>query len=251
MASVLSQKYVRIIFTCVAIIVFNPSTDIVVNAKPQIRENQDWILPASRDETENKNTFKFPQILDALNKWWPFNSEKTFIPAINPNELLKRVGIVPKGDGEEGNWLIFENNENENVLENKENLESNENVDNTFLNTNRIEEWSNSIPEKIKKSIDSMKSDFFNATERVKHHFDKARDSLISNVKEVFKISNDDTKLPKESTNTNGVDFLEEKVFQPVTKFVDSLGIEEKLSKFYSKYFDQEKVPFKKSFGYP
>ena len=53
------------------------------------------------------------------------------------------------------------------------------------------------------------------------------------------------------STNTNGVDFLEEKVFQPVTNFVDSLGIEEKLSKFYSKYFDQEKVPFKKSFGYP
>jgi len=237
MTSVISQTYLRIIFTCVAIFVLNPSKDIAVNAKPQIRENQDWILPASRDETENKNTFKFPQILDTLNKWWPFNSEKTFIPAINPNELLKRVGIVPKGDGVEGNWLIFDNDGNENILENKENLESNENLDNTFLNTNRIEEWSNSIPEKIKKSIDSMKSDFFNATERVKYHFDKARDSLISNVKEVFKISNADTKLPKESMNTNGVDFLEEKVFQPVTKFVDSLGIEDKISRIKKLYY--------------
>ena len=39
------------------------------------------------------------------------------------------------------------------------------------------------------------------------------------------------------STNTNGVDFLEEKVFQPVTKFVDSLGIEEKLARIKKLYY--------------
>jgi len=237
------------LFICVAMILLNPSKDIVVNAKPQIRENQDWILPASRDDTENGNSFKIPQILVTLQKLWPFSSEKTFIPAINPNELLKRVGIVPKSDGVEGNWLIFENNENENGMENKENHESNEKVDSNFDATNSIEEWSNMIPEKIRKSIDSMKSDFFNVTERVKYHFDKARDSLITNVKEVFNLPDADTKLPKESTNTNGVDFLEEKIVQPVTKFVDSLGIEEKLSKFYSKFFEDNKLARRKWFS--
>ena len=39
------------------------------------------------------------------------------------------------------------------------------------------------------------------------------------------------------STNTNGVDFLEEKVFQPVTKFVDSLGIEDKISRIMKLYY--------------
>jgi len=228
-----NQIYLRILFTIATIFLLNSSKDLAVFAKPQIKQNQDWILPASRDETENGNTFKLSQIVDQLSKWWPFSSEKTFIPAINPNELLKRVGIVPKGEGEEANWLIFENNENDNVEE------SNQKDDDSKFNynldiSNRIEELSNTIPTKIKKSIDSMKSDFLNATERMKYHLDKARNSLIDNVKGVFNLPKTEPKLPKESTNDNSLDFLEEKILNPVTKFVDSIGIEDKINKFYT-----------------
>jgi len=246
-----SRIYLRIVTTCFAIIFLSPSQHSLVVAKPQMKQNQNWILPPSREESENGNAPKLPQIVDLLTKWWPFSSDKTFIPAINPNELLKRVGIVSNGNEGESNWIITGEKENENILGNNEKIGSNEKDESLKFNipldsSNSIEEWSDIIPTKIKKSIDSMTSELINATERVKYHLDKARNSLISNVKEVLNLPTTDTKLPKESANVNGVYFLEENIIQPVSKFVDSLGIEEKLSSFYSKFFDDDKFARRK-----
>lgn len=184
--------------SCIFFSVLN--TLYVVNARPQI-QNENWILPPSRQESTSSNEFQASHIFNLIDNLWSFGERKKLIPELNDNELIKRLGL-PSTDDDSANNLEIPASRVENHIPEK--VDANDIVSNKKddisqpdFTENIFESWSKSIPAKIKKSMITITSEFINGTQQVKDRLEKARNSLVDNFKQAFSVPEAEIKEPK------------------------------------------------------
>lgn len=211
-----------------------------VNARPQ-KQNENWILPPSRQESISLNDFQPSKIFNLIDNLWSFDAKKDLVPGLNANDLIKRVGILSTEDGSSKDWEIPASRVENDISEiiNKKDMISNkkEDIQQLDMTENLFGSWSKSIPAEIKSSVNTITSGIRNVTQEIKEKLETAQNMLVDNFKNAFYDSGSEAKEPKRETNSNSEEFFADIFDNRFSKFLGSLNIQENLSNFYSKMF--------------